>query len=195
MRVNIGVDDINPACRWPADKGQDAANRVVSVSIWRSPRHPQRSRPPSMTVTVTEEINAPVAAVWNLVTDIDRWTNTISGIVAVEVVERPESGIVGLKWRETRMLFGKEAVETMWISAAEPNRWYEATAINHGAVYSTRISMEERNDKVALTATFSTRPTTIGSRLMSVFAFLFNGTMRKLLQQDLRDIRSAVEET
>ena len=146
-----------------------------------------------MTVTVTEEINAPAAAVWNLVTDIDRWTDRISGIVSVEVVERPASGIVGLKWREKRILFGKEAVETMWISAAEPQHWYETTAINHGAVYSTRISLEEKNDRVSLTATFCTKPTTIGAKLMSVFAFLFNGTMRKLLQQDLRDIRTAVE--
>lgn len=149
-----------------------------------------------MTITVSEEINAPRDQVWNLVTDIDGWADTISGIVDIDVIDRPESGIIGLKWREKRVLFGKEAVETMWISAAETNHWYETTAKNHGAIYSTRISLEDSaNGKVVLTMTFSAQPTTFVARLMSVISFLFNGTLRKMLQKDLADIRMAAEQS
>lgn len=146
-----------------------------------------------MTITVSEEIDAPREKIWNLITDIDTWADTIDGITSIDVIHKPESGVVGLKWKETRVLFGKEAVETMWITAAEPNRWYETRAENHGAIYSTRLSLEESNNKVVLTMTFSVKPTTIASKLMSVIGSLFNGTMRKLIQKDLTDIRHVAE--
>lgn len=146
-----------------------------------------------MAITVSEEISAPRERIWHLITDIDSWSDTISGIVAIEVIERPESGVVGLKWRETRVMFGKEAVETMWISAAEHNHWYETTAQNHGSIYSTRLSLVDSNDKVELSMTFAAQPTTLVARLMSVMTFLFSGTMRKLLQKDLADIRRVAE--
>ena len=80
-----------------------------------------------MMITVSEEIDAPRERIWRLITDIDSWTDTIEGIVSIEVIDRPQAGVMGLKWRETRMMFGKEAVETMWVSAAQPNDWYETT--------------------------------------------------------------------
>lgn len=148
-----------------------------------------------MIITVSEEINAPRERVWKIITDIDGWTETISGIVAIDVINRPASGIIDLKWRETRVLFGKEAVETMWITAAEENDWYETRAENHGAIYSTRISLIDAQEKTVLTMTFSSQPTTFVSRLMSVMGYLFRGTMRKMLQQDLADIRRAAEQS
>ena len=146
-----------------------------------------------MTITVSEEINAPRDRIWNVITDIDGWADTISGIVSIEVISRPESGVVGLKWREKRVLFGKEAVETMWISAAEPNRWYETTTESHGAIYSTRMSLDESNGKISLAMTFAAKPTTIAARLMSLMSFMFNGTMRKMMQKDLTDVRRIAE--
>lgn len=146
-----------------------------------------------MTIIVSEEIDAPRERVWNLITDIDTWSDTISGIVSIDVVDRPESGVIGLKWRETRVMFGKEAIETMWITAAEPNRWYETRAENHGAIYTTRLSLEDAGDKVVLTMTFSAKATTLVSRLMSVVSFLFNSTLAKMLQKDLQDIRKVAE--
>lgn len=150
-----------------------------------------------MAITVSEEIDAPRERIWRLITDIDSWADTISGIIDIDVIDRPDSGIIGLKWREKRVLFGKDAVETMWISAAETNNWYETTAKNHGAVYSTRLSLDDSlegsNDKVLLTMTFSAKPTTLLARLMSVMSIMFNSTLRKMLQKDLADIRQAAE--
>lgn len=146
-----------------------------------------------MTIVVKELIDAPRHHVWNIITDADRWSDVISGIVDVEILERPTDGVVGLKWREKRVLFGKEATETMWISAAEPNDWYEVTADNHGAVYTTRMSLADVDGKTELTMAFSARPTTFAARLMSVMGFLFNGQLKKMLQQDLADIRRAAE--
>lgn len=146
-----------------------------------------------MKIAVSEEIDAPRERVWNIVTDIDSWADTISGIVSVDVINRPASGVIDLKWRETRVLFGKEAIETMWITAAEENRWYETRAENHGAIYTTRISLDDSQGKTLLTMAFSSRPTTIVSRLMAFMGYLFRSTMRKMIKQDLVDIRRASE--
>lgn len=146
-----------------------------------------------MKVEVSETIQAPRSVVWDLITDPDGWEENISGIKSVEVLERPQTGLVGLKWKETRIMFGKEAHETMWISAAESGIWYETSAENHGARYNTRVSLEEAGGSTEITMRFSATPTTFASRMMTAMSFLFSGSIRKALSGDLADIRKAAE--
>lgn len=148
-----------------------------------------------MGITVEERINAPRERVWELITNPDSWQDMITGILTVNVIDRPENGVIGLKWSEKRIMFGKEATETMWISAAEPGRWYETTAENHGMIYTTRMSIDDDGSGSTLRMTFSATATTLASKLMSMLSFLFNGAIRKALQQDLADIRMAAERT
>ena len=62
-----------------------------------------------MIVEAQVTITARKAAVWKVITDIENATETISGIEQVDVLEKPENGLVGLTWRETRTVFGKTA--------------------------------------------------------------------------------------
>jgi len=62
-----------------------------------------------MLVEAQVTIHAPKPAVWAAITDIEHAAETISGIEKIEIVEKPANGLVGLRWRETRMLFGKPA--------------------------------------------------------------------------------------
>lgn len=146
-----------------------------------------------MSVNVSELIDAPRERVWDIITDVDNWSDLISGIIDVEVLDRPAEGVIGLKWREKRVLFGKEATETMWISDAVPGQWYETMAHNHGAIYTTRVSVDDEGGKSRLSMTFTAAGTTVFSKMMSSMGFLFNGTIRKALQQDLREIRAFAE--
>lgn len=146
-----------------------------------------------MTITVSETIAAPRERVWEIVTDYTHWAERISGIIDVEILEPPKEGIVGLKWKETREFFGKEATEIMWVTAAEPTHWYEVRAESHGAIYTTRVSLASLADGTTLTFQFSAQPTTLGARVMSLLSFMFNGSIRKAFQSDLGDIRAAAE--
>ena len=146
-----------------------------------------------MTISVAEEVNASRERIWGLITNPDAWTDMISGIISVDVIDRPQQGVIGLKWREKRLMFGKEAEETMWVIAAEPMHWYETRAENHGMIYTTRMSIDEVGDKTVLSMTFSAAATTFAAKLMSLLAFLFNGALRKALKQDLMDIRQTAE--
>ena len=60
-----------------------------------------------MLVEAQVTINGSKAAIWAAITNIENASQTISGIENIEVLEKPANGLVGLRWRETRMLFGK----------------------------------------------------------------------------------------
>src|SRR4051812_40642248 len=61
----------------------------------------------TMIVEAQVTISGSRAAIWAAITNIENASEFISGIKSIEVVEKPANGLVGLKWRETRMLFGK----------------------------------------------------------------------------------------
>ena len=81
-----------------------------------------------MNVEVQTLINAPRDRVWKIISDIDKSVDVISGIEKIEVLENPDAGLVGFKWRETRTMFGKQATEVMWITEAEENAYYQTRA-------------------------------------------------------------------
>ena len=141
------------------------------------------------------EIAAPKEKIWGHITDIDNSVNMISGIEDVEVLERPDSGIVGLKWRETRTLFGKQATEVMWITEAEENHYYKTRAENHGMVYVSTLRLEEIKDKVELTMTFDGEAQKLISKIMGwIMTPIFKKATQKALEQDLKDIQKTAEE-
>lgn len=132
--------------------------------------------------------------VWHVITDIDGAVDRISAIESVEVLERPDSGLVGLKWEETRTMFGQQATEVMWITEANENEYYKTRAENNGAVYESEFVVEEANGKVLLTMGFGGEPQSFGAKVMSFLTgFMFKGATQKAIQQDLEDIKVAVE--
>ena len=146
-----------------------------------------------MSIMATEQIRAPRERVWEIITDIEHAAENISAITQLTVLERPAAGVIGLKWTETRVMFGKNATETMWISAAEENHWYETTAESHGSVYNSRLEIRDAGDGVELSMSFVVTPTTLMARIMSVTTSLFSGTVKKAFQRDLQDIKRVAE--
>lgn len=147
-----------------------------------------------MQVLAEVDVRAPRSVVWAVVTDIPNAAGTIEGIEKVEVLERPASGVVGLKWRETRKMFGKEATEVMWITAAEAPAWYDTRAESHGAVYTTRIALDTTPQGTRLSMRFTGTPQTFGAKVMAtLLGPMMKGSMRKAVQKDLDDIKAAAE--
>jgi uncharacterized protein YndB with AHSA1/START domain len=136
------------------------------------------------------------AAVWSAMTDIEHAAAIIRGIESIEVVEKPADGLVGLRWRETRMLFGKPATVEKWITDAAESDFYSTRAESDGFVFVSTTRITENPGGVALTSTHDSQPQAMAARLMSIpMGLLFKGVARKALLQDLNDIKSAVERT
>ena len=88
-----------------------------------------------MIVEAQISIQGSKAAVWDAITTIEKASEIVSGIDGIEVVEKPARGLVGLRWRETRTLFGKPATAEKWITDAVENEFYKTRAESHGAIY------------------------------------------------------------
>ena len=139
-------------------------------------------------------INGSRAAIWAVITNIENASETIRGIEEIEVLEKPATGLVGLRWRETRMLFGKPATVEKWITDAAENAFYKTRAEDNGFVFLSTMSLSESSGGISLTSSHETKPQGVVARLKSVPMFLFKGVIKKALLQDLNDIKSAVEQ-
>jgi hypothetical protein len=148
-----------------------------------------------MIVEAQVTINGSKAAIWAAITAIESASKTISGIKSIEVLEKPAHGLVGLRWRETRTLFGKPATVEKWITDAAENEFYRTRAEDGGFVYLTTKSLSESRGGVTLAESHESRPQGLAAQLMSIpMRLLFRGVVRKYLLQDLNDIKAAVEQ-
>jgi hypothetical protein len=147
-----------------------------------------------MFVEAQVTINGSKAALWAAITNIENASEIISGIEKIEVLEKPANGLVGLRWRETRMLFGEPATVEKWITDAAENKFYKTRAEDRGVVYLTTLSISEGSGGMTLTSSHESKPQGVVARLMSIPMVLFKGVAKKALLQDLNDIKSAVEQ-
>src|SRR5262245_30746324 len=122
----------------------------------------------TMFVEAQVTINGSKAAIWKAITDIENASEAISGIENIEVLDKPASGLVGLKWRETRMLFGKPATAEKWITDAAENQFYKTRAEDRGFVYLTTLRISESNGGMTLTSSHDSQPQGIVAKLMSI---------------------------
>ena len=147
-----------------------------------------------MIVEAQVTINGSKAAVWAAITNIENASKIISGILNIEVVEKPANGLVGLKWRETRMLFGEPATVEKWITDAADSEFYKTKAEDGGFSFSTTKRISESNGVITLAESHESKPQSIVAFLSIPMLFLFKGVMKKAILQDLNDIKVAVEQ-
>src|SRR5262245_47411041 len=142
------------------------------------------------TVTVTKRIEAPVETVFALASDLEGAPGRIKGIKKIEMLTPGKVG-VGTRFKETRVMFGKEATETMEFSAFEPDRRYELVADSCGCLYRSEFRFEPDGTGTLVTATFAAEARTFFAKLFKPLAWLMRGMMTKCLNQDLDDLKAA----
>ena len=140
-------------------------------------------------------VNGTKAAVWAVMTDIEHAAEILSGAESIEIVEKPASGLVGTRWRETRMYFGKPATVEKQITEAIENDYYKTRAEDSGFVFLATMSISDggADGCLKLTSSHDTRPQGFVAKLKSAPTIFFKGVIRKALLQDLNDIKAAVE--
>ena len=146
-----------------------------------------------MLVEAQVTINGSRASIWDAITNIENASETISGIENIEVLEKPANGLVGLKWRETRTLFGKPAAVEKWITDAAENDFYRTRAEDGGFVFLTTLRISVSGGGITVTSSHETKPQGFAARLKAMPMVLFKGVIKKAILQDLNDIKSAVE--
>ena len=147
-----------------------------------------------MELSVFVEIEKPLEDVWKAIIDFKNCSNYIESIVKLEIIDEPKDTLIGFKWKETRVMFGKEATETMWITDYVENEFYQTRAESHGSIYISRLSIERVEKHSKLTMSFSADAQTFFVKIFSLcMGFVIKGSMKKALIKDLNDIKTHVE--
>ena len=144
-------------------------------------------------MTLGQDVAATPEEVWRVITDLDRAADVVSSIKEVWRLDGEDGFGVGTRWRETRVMLGREASETMEVTAIDEGRSYTVEAESRGAHYTSVMAVEPNGDGSRLSMTFEARPTTTVARLMALFGRLFEGSARKAMARDLRDVAAAAE--
>ena len=147
-----------------------------------------------MELSVFVEIEKPLEDVWKAIIDFKNCSNYIESIIKLEIIDEPKDTLIGFKWKETRVMFGKEATETMWITDYVENEYYQTRAESHGSIYISRLSIELVENYTKLTMSFSAEAQTFFVKIFSMcMGFVIKGSMKKALIKDLNDIKTHVE--
>lgn len=143
--------------------------------------------------TVERHVAAPREHVWAVITDLDAAPDVIGGITSIERLEG-DGFDVGTRWRETRTMFGREASETMEVTAVDPPSSYVVEADGQGAHYRTEFTLVPDDAGTTVRMTFGAQPSgLVGKVLGATMGRLFAGATRKAIEADLDDIARAAE--
>ncbi|WP_082097286.1 SRPBCC family protein [Demequina silvatica] len=146
-------------------------------------------------VSVEREIAATVERVWEIITDLDYAAEVIPAIVSLERLAG-EGYEVGVRWRETRKMWGREETEEMEVVASEAPRTTSIHAESRGTRYLTVYTLEPTGSGTRLVCDFSAETPDPGpAQRIGWFVFGRAGmrATRKALDQDLAHIAAAAE--
>lgn len=144
-------------------------------------------------IATSTRIDAPTSRVYDLMTDLSGAPERIQGIKSLEVLTEGEFG-VGTRFRETRVMFGKEATEEMEIVEVKPGESYTTTAESCGCLYRSTVSVTPEGQGSLLTMTFQGTPQSFMAKVMAaVMGPVMRKSMIKMVDKDLADIKTAAE--
>lgn len=93
-------------------------------------------------IIVKRIIKAPVEKVFKAVTDISNLPNVVPDIKSTEIKTDIKSG-VGTKFRETRMMKGKESITDLEVTEYVENESVRMVADSHGTVWDSVFTVKE----------------------------------------------------
>lgn len=153
-------------------------------------------------LSIVVHVNAPAAAVWEVLTDLEGTAQVLNGVRGVERLSADTGYQVGTSWRETRVMFGQEATEDMTVTAVEPARRTEVQAESHGMRYRTEFELlpvtggPDDPPKTQLVMRFQGEYAQEGRAqklLGALTAPLGAAASKKAMRQDLEDIAAVAE--
>ena len=143
-------------------------------------------------MNLSVDIDAAPEAVFDIIADIENSAARIEGIEKIEMLTEG-SVCVGTKWRETRLMMKKEAVEKMEITAFERPSYYTVYCDSCGCDMEWTMSVEPRGDGSTLTLDMMSKARTSMAKLMAPLGWLMSGMMKKCVVKDLDNIKAYIE--
>jgi uncharacterized protein YndB with AHSA1/START domain len=159
-----------------------------------SERPPTRERTAMKPVTAEVLVEAQPERVFQLFTDFEHAAERARAIESVEMLTHGPTR-VGTRFRETRVMFGRRASETMEVAELEPGRGYVLTAESCGARYRTAVTFTPERGGAAtrVRATFEGTPVSLMARLLTPLMGFMAKACARALEADCADLKAACE--
>lgn len=141
-------------------------------------------------IRITKTINAPVGFVFKTISDIQKFSEAVPDIIDIEMLSNITSG-VGTRFRETRIMNGKEASTELEVTEYEENKLIRLVANSHGTVWDSVFTLQENEGKTELVLVMEAKAYKLMSKLVNV---LMKKMMRKALENDMDAIKVYCEE-
>ena len=141
------------------------------------------------TLTSVRTISAPIDLVFQTVADIENFSKAIPHITNVEFLSDVKSG-VGARFRETRLMNGREATTTLEVTEHVDNEHVRLVSDTHGTVWDTVFRVKPAGDQVELSMKMDANSYKLLSRIMNLF---IKGMIQKALEQDMDAVKTYCE--
>jgi uncharacterized protein YndB with AHSA1/START domain len=143
------------------------------------------------TVTVSNEIDAPVERVFRTFADVERGPEHVSGIKRLEMLT-PGPVRVGTRWLETREVMGRLDTVEMEVTAFERNRMYTITHHKGGVRIDTTFWFEPSGDRTKVTVEFDLDAGGFPPGLLAPLGWAIAGKVQSILTHDLADLERSI---
>ena len=141
-------------------------------------------------IIVTRIINAPIDFVFKTVADINRFSKALPHIVKVEFLSEVKSG-VGTRFRETRLMNGKEAKTELEVTEfVENDRVRLVAADSQGTIWDTVFAVKAENGRTLLTMTMDAKAQ---KWLAKIFVSTIRGMIKRAVERDMDLVKAFCE--
>ncbi|MEM7481920.1 MAG: SRPBCC family protein [Acidobacteriota bacterium] len=143
------------------------------------------------TMTDSRTIQAPQKLVFRTVSEIDHFSQAVPHITEVEFLTEERSG-VGTRFRETRLMKGREATTELEVAEYQPPERVRMVADSHGTVWDSVFTVHPEGDSASvLTLTMEGRPHKLLARIVNP---LIAGAVKRALADDMDAVKAYCEE-
>ena len=138
---------------------------------------------------VKRNIAAPAHAVFHTVSEIKHFAKAVPDIVSAEIVSEVQSG-VGTRFRETRLMNGKQATTELEVTEYVANERIRMVADSHGTLWDSVFTVTPRGDTTDLELTMEARPKSLMAKLATP---MMKGMLQKALEKDMDAVKRYCE--
>lgn len=138
---------------------------------------------------ITRTINAPVDVVFKTVSDIKQFSKAVPHIVKVEFLSDIKSG-VGTRFRETRLMKGREAATELEVTEFVVNDRVRLVAESNGTIWDSLFVVKSENGRTLLTMTMEAKTDKLIPKIIN---FLISGMIKKAVEKDMDAVKAFCE--
>jgi polyketide cyclase/dehydrase/lipid transport protein len=145
------------------------------------------------TVKVEHHVAAAPERTFAVFSDLEHAADRVAGIKSLELLTPGPIG-KGTRFKETRVMFGKEASETMEITDFQPGSSYTTEAASCGCHYKSTLDFVPAANGTRVVFSMTSTPQTFMAKLMMpLMSMMMTGAMKKCMLADFKDLAGVAE--